>query len=472
MGVSKSRQVVGMNVQESYAAKKVSGQELVGMMRPGNIVQVSIFYSQPEGALKAISQYGKDIQPLYISMVHAMGPWQAMGQPGKIVLSGFLGPFERATQKLFHNVYFTPIQFTDGQKLTQQHNKFDFFIHRGAPMDERGYFNCSTTASWEYRSMKWLRANSPNTKIVIEANPNMPRVTGIPEFGGNEVHISEIDYVLEDATPLADFTTPPPGERENKIAEIIAQLVENRSTIQLGFGNLPMAIGRKLSGHRELGIHTEMFCESHVDLIEAGAVTNSHKGIYDGISIATFALGEKRLRDFVHENKEFAIVPVEEVNDVRVVSRNKRMVSINSVLMVDMAGQACAHCIGTQTYSGVGGAFEFAYGAQMSEGGKAIACMPSTTKLKDGKVVSNVVFRYEAGTRITIPEHSVDWVVTEFGAARLKLLNMDERAAAMIELAHPNFREELSRQARDSGLRIDTLSNLRSAPSSFFLRPS
>ncbi|MBI1783663.1 hypothetical protein HYR69_00840, partial [Candidatus Sumerlaeota bacterium] len=413
--------------ENEYRRKLIPQHDLAAKFKPGDVVQLGIFYAQPYGLIKAIEGRAADLKSLRIMVVHALGPWRYMGMADTAVLTGFLGPFERGSQKQFNNVFYTPMQFTDGIKLARDWNRFDYVVQRVTPMDERGNFNLSMSGSWEYNAIRWLHANAPHTKIVFEVNPNMPRVCGIAEYGDNEIHISEVDYIVEDESPMVDFPTDHPGERERAIAANVAALVEDRSTIQLGFGNIPMAIGKELSQRKELGIHTEMFCEAHVDMIEAGSVTNAHKWINTGISVATFALGERRLRDFVRENKAFAMVPVEGVNSVVQVAKNNKMVSINSVLMVDLSGQACAHCLGPKTYSGVGGAFEFAYGAQLSPGGKAIACLPSTTKLKDGRVVSNILAQFEAGTRITLPEHSVDWVVTEFGAVRLKMMMMEER---------------------------------------------
>jgi len=447
--------------EKLYQSKRISGKDLVGLIKPGNRIQVGMFFGQPYGAIKAIDDYAKNIDPLEITIVHATGPWSYMNFPGVTIESSFLGPFERWSQNEHNNVYFIPVQFSDAQKLVrgtaEEGKPFDFMIFRVAPMDERGYLNFSLTNSWEYNAMRWLHKNSPKSKIVLEVNPNMPRVFGLEECGSNEMHISEVDYIIEDQTPLANFPTEPITARELEIGKHVAALVEDRSTIQLGFGKLPRAIGSFLKEKRELGIHTEMFCEAHVDLIEAGAVTNTHKGLYNGKSIATFTVGEERMRNFCRENPAFAMAPVEMVNDVRTIAQNYRMVSINSILTIDLNGQACAHCIGPNIYSGVGGAFEFAYGSQLATEGKSILALPSTTKLKNGTTVSNILARHDPGSRITIPEHTVDWVVTEFGAARLKLLNMEQRARALLKIAHPDFRDELTRQAIANGLRLTNL---------------
>ena len=450
--------------QEIYQSKLISKRDLAGLIEPGFVVALGGFGAQPSGAIGAIGEFARDVDPLYIMSSYALEPWGLRDHPGMTILSGFHGPLERALCRERDNIFYTPIQFTDARKWTQEGVHPDFFMVRVAPMDERGNFNFSMHCSWEYRAILWLDENSPNTRIVFEVNSKLPRVFGIEEFGNNEMPVSIPDLIIEDDSPLSEFPTPAPSETEEAIAGHVAKLIEDRATIQLGIGTIPMAIGHLIADRRELGIHTEMFCEAHVDLIEAGSVTNSHKGLHDGLSVAAFALGGKRLHEWIAENPEFALAPVEEVNSTPVLARVNRMTSINSVLTVDLSGQACAHCLGPKTYSGLGGAFEFAYGSQLSAGGKSVVCLPSTTTLGDGREVSNIVAYHPLGTRITIPEHCIDWVVTEFGGVRLKLLNMEQRAQALIGIAHPKFREAMEREAGEMGLRLSRIPNLPAPP--------
>ena len=187
------------------------------------------------------------------------------------------------------------------------------------------------------------------------------------------------------------------------------------------------------------------------------------------MSIAAFAAGTTKLWSWVADNPDLALLPVEEVNSAAVLSRVRNMVSVNSALTVDLAGQTCAHCLGPRTYSGLGGAFEFTYGAQLSPGGKSIVCVPSTTRLRDGRVVSNVVARHPAGARITVPEHCIDWVVTEHGAARLKFLATEQRAQALIAITHPDFREQLAEEATET-LDPDACDGHPPPPTAFFVQ--
>lgn len=460
-----------MDWNAAYAEKRVSPEGFAARVEPGDLVQLGVWYGQPPRAIAALADRAREFppdKPLRVASNFSTGPWAYLTLPGVQNVSGFLSPFDRLALSKGAEISFCPINYTDCRKWARELPAPDFFVFRTAPMDERGYFNLSLTGSWEENALHWIARERPETRIVLEANPNMPRVRGRSEFGNHELHVSLVHAVLEDDAPLADYPTPAPNEVERAIAANVATLVEDGATTQLGYGNIPMAIGSLIADRRGLGIHSEMLCEAHVDLIEAGAVTNANKGLYDNASVASFVIGEKRLRDFCRDNPEVLVLPIEAVNSVPQLARIRKLTSVNSVLSVDLTGQACAHCLGSKTYSGVGGAFEFAYGAQLSEGGKSVVCMPSTATLKDGRVVSNVVAEFGAGTRITLPEHTTDWVVTEHGAVRIKLMSLEQRAKALISIAHPDFRDDLARAAEAKGLRMARLSVLPPAPAEFF----
>lgn len=444
--------------QQEYEQKRISKDELVRRFESGQTIFLGVWYGEPYGTIKTLSANGAHLENLNVASGIATCPSPYMQSPNMLVWSAFYGPQERAALAANgDSVFYSPYNFTDGCKLMRYGRDIDYYVYRVAPMDERGMFNCSMTAGWEFRALQWLKEHRPKTKIVFEVNPKLPRVHGLPEFGNNELPLSLADIIVEDDADPLDYPVPPPTDVEQRIARNVAQLVEDRDTVQLGFGTIPMAIGHLLQDRTDLGIHTEMFCEAHIDLLEAGAVSNAHKGLYDGISVATFALGTPRLHQWMKDNRDIAMLPVEETNRPDVLAKVRRLTSINSILSVDMTGQTMAHCLGPRTYSGLGGAFEFAYGSQLSQDGKSIVCLPSTTALKDGTVVSNIVAQYPAGTRITTPEHITDWVVTEHGAAHLKCLCIEERAKALIQIAHPDFREVLEQDMRNAGINFEKL---------------
>jgi acyl-CoA hydrolase len=458
------------DLERAYRSRLVTHEELVGRMKPGDALSFGTWMGQPHGVMRALVRHGRHLDPLYVFTSPASDVGELLVLPNIHCVSSFLGPAERAAQRDRCNVSYIPTQYTDYQKSLRVNRPADFYLVRAAPMDERGFFNLSLSASWQEGALRWLPRNAPDACIVVEVNRHLPRVRGLPQFGSHEISVEDVDFIVEDHTPLKEYRTLEATATDCAIAVNVAALVEDRATIQFGIGSIPMSIGKLLTGRKDLGIHSEMFCQSHLDLVEAGSVSNAFKGLHEGVSVATFALGDDRLYRWLDDNPAFAMLPVEHVNAVPVLAQIQRMTSINSVLTMDLSGQACAHCLESRTYSGVGGAFEFAYGAQLSPGGKSILCLASRTTLRDGRVVSNIVARHPAGTRITIPEHSVDWVVTEYGAARLKFLSLEWRALALIELAHPDEREELATRAATNGLNLARAANQRRPPDHFFSR--
>lgn len=452
------------NAQQQYDQKKMSCAELAQRFQPGNTLSLGVWYGEPYGMINAINELGEAANGLHVACAIATCPSPYMDNPEVSISTGFHGGQERAARKINQYIYYTPGNYCDGLRSAEFGRPADYFIVRVGPMSNSGMFNFSMTCSADYRIVPWLKANRPDTKIVFEVNPKLPYVHGLAEHGNNELSIEFADIIVEDDTALMSYPVPPANEVELKIADNVAELVPDRATVQIGFGTLPMAIGACLKHHKELGIHTEMLCEAHIDLLEAGAATNTHKGLYDGKSIATFALGTERLHEWIADNPEVALIPVEEVNRPDVHPRINKLTSINSVLSVDMTGQTMAHCIGPTTYSGLGGAFEFAYGSQMSPGGKSIVCLPSTTTRSDGTVISNIVPHFALGTRVTTPEHITEWVVTEYGAVHLKFLPLEERARCLIDLAHPDFREDLERQVAEAGINMSKVDRLPARP--------
>jgi acyl-CoA hydrolase len=458
------------DLDRAYRSRLLAHEELVAQIKPGDALSFGTWMGQPHGVMRALVRHGLHLDPLHVFCSPASDVGELLTLPNVRCVSSFFGPAERSAQRDRGNVAYVPTQYTDAYKGVRTNRPADFYLVRAAPMDERGFFNLSLSASWQFDALRWLPRNVPDVRIVVEVNRHLPRVRGLPQFGGHEISVEDVHFIVEDHTPLIEYGTPEPTATDRAIAANVAALVEDRATLQLGIGGLPMSIGRLLAGRKDLGIHSEMFCRAHLDLIEAGCVSNAHKGLHDGVSVATFALGDDRLYRWLDDNPAFAMLPLEQVNPVVVLAQIQRMTSINGVLTIDLSGQACAHCLGARTYSGVGGAFEFAYGAQLSPGGKSILCLPSRTTLRDGRVVSNIVASHAAGTRITIPEHSVDWVATEYGAARLKFLTLEWRAAALIDLAHPDDRERLKADAAAAGLNLAQLAHQRRPPAHFFSR--
>ena len=286
-------------------------------------------------------------------------------------------------------------------------------------------------------------------RVIVEVNENIPHC-----FGGNQesVHISRVDYVVQGKNPpLAEVTPPAPTETDKKIAEYILKEIENGACLQLGIGGLPNVIGKLLvdSDLKDLGIHTEMLVDSILDLYTAGKITGSNKTIDRFKMVYTFAMGTRKLYEFLHHNSACASYPVDYTNDPRTIAQNRKVVAINNAVEVDLFGQVCSESSGINQISGTGGQFDFIFGAFYSQGGKGIIGLSSTFTDKNGIIHSRIVPTLQPGSIVTIPRSCVHYVATEFGIVQLKGKSTWERSKALIEIAHPMFRDDLIKQARD-----------------------
>ena len=305
-----------------------------------------------------------------------------------------------------------------------------------SPMDSHGYFSLSVSAIYERDLI------DQGALVLLEVNPNFPRT-----FGDTQVHISEVDALVESDRPIPTKSLVPYTEVDKKIGAFVASLVEDGSTIQLGIGNIPNAVANELRSKRHLGIHTEMFTETMVDLIECGAVDNSQKGFMNGFSVCSFTMGSQRLYDFVHNNPSVLFKSSTFSNDPYTIARNNKFVSVNASLEIDLTGQCASETVGNLQWSGTGGQSETVQGAQMSPGGKSIIAMHSTYSATDadGKEVlhSKIVPFLARGAAVTTSRNDTDYVVTEYGIAWLRGLNIRERVEALVKIAHPDFRDWL-----------------------------
>lgn len=277
------------------------------------------------------------------------------------------------------------------------------------------------------------------THVIAQVNPQVPRT-----HGDGMVHVSKFTALVYEETPLQEVVFGNEvGEVELKIGQIVSSLIEDRSTLQMGIGSIPDAVLRCIGDHKDLGVHTEMFSDGLIDLIEKGVVNNQYKKIHPNKTVAGFAVGTRRLYDFIDDNPAFAFLDINYVNDPTNIKRNDRVVAINSAIEVDLTGQVCADSIGTMHYSGVGGQMDFMRGAAISKGGKPIIALTSRTK----KGVSRLVPMLKPGAGVVTTRAHVHYVVTEYGAVDLFGKNLRQRAHALISIAHPDDREWLEREA-------------------------
>ncbi len=324
---------------------------------------------------------------------------------------------------------FLPIFFYEVPSLFTNEYPVDVAVIQVSKPDENG--NCSLGVSCDY-----TKAAAEKAKLVIaEMNEQMPFVCG-----DNFIHVSKLDCIISSDMKLANINLPTITDVEKKIGEHCASLIEDGSTLQLGIGAIPDAVLMFLDSKKDLGIHTEMFSDGVVDLVNKGVIKGAKKTLLPGKLVATFLMGTDKLYNFVNKNKDVEMRPVDYVNDPRIIAQNDKMISINSCIEVDLMGQVASETIGLRQFSGTGGQVDYVRGAAWSKGGKSIMAMPSTAV---GGKVSRIVPFLAHGSAVTTSRNDVDYVITEYGIAKLKGKTLKERARALIEIAHPNFREML-----------------------------
>lgn len=307
----------------------------------------------------------------------------------------------------------------------------DVAIIQVSPPDTHGYCSLGTSADVA------VSATRNAKKIIAQINPNMPRVSG-----DGFIHLSKFDVYVLDETPLieVDYASKQ-DDISIKIGQQIAGLVEDGSTLQMGIGTIPDAVLASLTNHKGLGIHTEMFSDGIIPLVNNGAITNEHKGVYRGKTVSSFVMGTRKIYDFINDNPSVQCMDVAFVNDTSVIRLNPKTVAINSAIEIDITGQVCADSIGTYQYSGIGGQMDFMRGASLSEGGKPIIALPSTTK----KGVSRIVPLLKSGAGVVTTRGHVHYVATEYGIVNLYGKNMEQRATLLMSIAHPDHKPMLEK---------------------------
>jgi len=309
-----------------------------------------------------------------------------------------------------------------------------------SPPDEHGF--CSLGVE-----VGLTKTPAESAKIIIaEVNEQMPRT-----LGDAFIHVSRLNYIVPVNYPILELAMGDEGDKEvvESIAGHIAELIPDGATMQMGIGAIPDAVLKYLYHKKDLGIHTELFSDGVIDLVEAGVLTNARKTIHNGKIIAGFIIGTRRLYDWVDDNPLIELHRTEYINDPFVIAQNDRMVAINSAIEIDLTGQVCADSIGHKLYSGVGGQLDFVYGASRSKGGVPIIALPSMALMKDGSALSKIVPVLKPGAGVVTTRNHVRFVVTEYGVAELYGKTIRQRAQALINVAHPQFREELTRKAKE-----------------------
>lgn len=411
----------------------VTAAEAVQVVKSNDRVYVQAAAATPSVLTKALADRYSELRNVEVCHLHTEGE-AAYANPELAesfhVNSFFIGANVRHTLKAGNGSY-TPVFLSELPSLFRKNVlPIDIaFIHVSLP-DKHGY--CSLGVSVEATV-----AAIENAKIVIaQVNPQMPRT-----FGDGILHVSEIDYLVEVNVPIYGHDLATFSVEEEKIGEYVASLIENKSTLQMGIGSIPNAALSKLIHHKDLGLHTEMFSDGVIDLIENDVINCNYKGTLRGRVLATFLMGSKRLYDFVNDNPFIEMKESSMVNDTARIRKNPKMVAINSAIEVDVTGQVCADSIGANMYSGVGGQMDFMRGASLSEGGKVIIALPSLTKKGESRIVPYL----KQGAGVVTTRSHVQYIITENGIANLYGKTLKQRVTELVKIAHPTHQESIER---------------------------
>jgi acyl-CoA hydrolase len=409
--------------------KSVTPEEAVKIIKSNDRVYIQAAAAAPQSLINAMSARHEELRNVEVCHLHIEGkaPYADPALRDSFhVNSFFIGPNVRHTIKAGNGSY-TPVFLSEVPLLFKRNIvNIDVALIQVSPPDKHGY--CSLGVSVEAT----LAAIDNAKHVIAQINPNMPRL-----HGEGIIHISELNTLVECNEPIHEHLMCEPTDIEIKIGNYVAELIEDKSTLQMGIGSIPNAVLRNLTNHKNLGLHTEMFSDGVIDLILKDVINGNYKKVSPGRAMATFLMGSKRLYEYVDDNPFVELRASNYVNDVSVIRKNPRMVAINSAIEVDVTGQVCADSIGTKMYSGVGGQMDFIRGASLSEGGKAIIALPSTTS----KGISRIVPYLKQGAGVVTTRAHVHYVVTENGVANLYGKTINQRVKELVRIAHPDHQE-------------------------------
>jgi butyryl-CoA:acetate CoA-transferase len=435
-----------MSFQEEYRKKLVTADEAVKVVKSGDWVEYYCFNGSVVALDAALARRKDELFDVKVRGSFARGTKVIEADPDRehfIYNSSHISTAERALGDKGLCTY-VPILYHEQPGYYGRHVKTDVLFLTVTPMDENGYFNFGPQVSHA------MALCETAAKIVLEVNPKMPVCLG----GSQEaIHISKIDMIVEFESDLILIPEIPISETDQKIAELIVNELEDGDCIQLGIGGMPNAIGAMVakSDLKDLGAHSEMFCASFVDMIEAGVLTGARKNIDKYKAVCAFSLGSQATYDYMDRNPAIAFYSVDYVNNPFVIAQNDKVVAVNNCVEVDLTGQVCSESSGTRMISGTGGQWDFTYAAYHSKGGKAFICM-SSAYTKKGGLISRIKPTLTEGAVCTVTRTMVHYLVTEYGIVDLKFQSLWQRAEAIISIAHPDFRDDLIKEAEKQGI--------------------
>ncbi|MBQ8864442.1 MAG: acetyl-CoA hydrolase/transferase family protein [Rikenellaceae bacterium] len=417
--------------------KFITAEEAVKVIKSGDHIHLSSVASAPQCLIKAMCERGRagELKDVRIHHLHTEGPapYSEAEFEGVFQLDSFFvgGNVRKTTQAGYAD--YIPIFLSETQKLYRSGVlPCDVAMIQVSEPDAHGYVSLGTSVD------ATLAAVEKAKTVIAVVNKYVPRA-----FGDAMIPSSMIDLFVKDDQPLEEAHFTAPNEIETAIGKNCAELIEDGACLQMGIGAIPNAVLAQLGGHKHLGIHTEMFADGVLPLVESGVIDGQNKAVDKGKMVSTFLMGSQKVYDFIDNNPMVLMMDVGYTNDPFIIAQQPKMTAINSALQIDLTGQICADSLGTKFYSGVGGQIDFIYGASRAEGGKAIIAMPSVTN----KGISKIANTLTPGAGVVTTRNHIHWFVTEYGAVNLYGRSMQERARLLISVAHPDHREELERAA-------------------------
>ena len=424
------------SVQALYDDKRGSAEDALALVRDGDRIVVPTGVGEPPALLHALSAQRLRFRDVKVAQILALRKYAYFDPDTSDHVRHqalFFGPASRAGGQAGW-IEFLPNYFSELPALIGRGQiAADVVFSMASPMNEHGFFALSLGADYTMAAVAKARA------VVLEVNPNVPFA-----HGQCHIHVSQVSALVESAEAIMEVGLPQIGPVQEAIGKYVAAMIEDGSTLQIGYGGIPDAVVMQLTGKNDLGIHTEMIGDGILTLVESGVVTNRRKTHLPGKMVATFALGSKKLYDFMHHNPMLEMHPVDYSNDPAIAGLNDNLVAINATLQIDLLGQCGSESLGHLPYSGTGGQVDFVRAANRSRGGKAIIVLPSTPK--DG-TLSRIVPVLAPGTHVSTGKNDINYVVSEYGVAQLRGKSGRQRARELIAIAHPDFRAELRRAA-------------------------
>ncbi len=431
-----------MDLNKLYQSRIVSPEDAVRQIKNNQRIFLTGNCSVPQMLLKALVDYAPNLENVEICQALSVGPadYVAPGMEKHLRVNTMF--VSANVRKAVHEgrADFTPVLLSEFTLLFKnKHLPLDVALVHTSPPDEHGFCSLGIEVGLS-------KSPAESAKVIIaEVNQQMPRT-----LGDAFIHVSRLNYIVPVDYPLPELlmSEGEPDPSVDTIARYIAELIPDGATMQLGIGAIPDAVLKYLYDKKDLGIHTELFSDGVIDLVDAGVLTGARKSIHPYKIISGFIIGSRKLYQWADDNPLIELHRTEYVNDPFVIAQNERQVAVNSAIEVDLTGQVCADSIGPKIYSGVGGQLDFVYGASRSKDGVPIIALPSTTILRDGRVVSRITAMLNQGAGVVTTRNHVRYVVTEYGIADLYAKTIRQRATALIGIAHPEFREDLKRQAK------------------------